>query len=170
MATSRKILTAYLIVLGAAGLVLYFHLFGLLQSGRLFPIAIGGQIYFSDFVSFYSASALAHQTLPDAQSIYDPQVQADAVAKVVAPHVPSTGINLVYYPPFFYPLISPLAYVGLTQAWMIWCLIGLACLLCSFKFLLRDAPISKIAKAAIVVGALVAYPTWFSFRIGQTSL
>jgi glycosyl transferase family 87 len=170
METSRKIFTAYLIVLAAAGLVLYFHLFGLLQSGRLFPIPIGGQIYFSDFVSFYGASTLAHQSLADGQSIYDPQVQADAIAKVVAPQVPSTGINLVYYPPFFYTLTSPLAYVGMTQAWMIWCLLGLVCLLWSFQFLLRDAPISKIAKAVIVVGALVAYPTWFSFRIGQTSL
>jgi hypothetical protein len=106
METSRKIFTPYLVVLAAAGLVLYFHLFGFLRSGRLFAIPIGGQIYFSDFVSFYGASTLAHQTLADGQSVYDPQVQADAIAKVVAPQLPTTGINLVYYPPFVYTLIS----------------------------------------------------------------
>ena len=168
MHREKKFAFVYLVLLIAVGAAVYGRLIWLVYSGRLFLVQIGDQLYFPDFVSFYGTSSLIFST-GAAGSIYDPQLQGEAIRAAMPSHPPAV-INLVAYPPFFFTAIAPLAWFTLTQAWWLWCLFGAACMLASFKFLLQNAPFDKVTKAAIIVGGFVAYPTWLCFRIGQTSL
>lgn len=158
----------YLVLLIAFAAVVYGRLIWLACSGRLFLIPIGDQLFFPDFVSFYGTSSLVFSN-GAAGSIYDPQLQAEAIRAALPAHPPSV-INLVAYPPFFFTAIAPLAWFTLTQAWILWCLAGLVCLLIAFRLLLQGVPFDKITKTAIILGGFAAYPTWLCFRIGQTSL
>ncbi len=147
----------------------YGELFRLLARGRLFALEIGGRPFVSDFVMYYNAAVLAGRCTAGGIDIYSPEVQQRSLLELISPVVPELPFYLQYPPPFF-ALVRPLAYLGMTAAWAVWCALGALLVVLSAWCLARESGGLWFRRAFIVVAVLAAYPAWHGFRVGQASL
>ena len=150
-----------------------FQLYSLLGrwmlEKQLHAIQIEGRPYISDFVSFYGSGVLARQCLTQPTNIYDSKTQIELESKLTAPIMAEAPFSNPNTPVTFVTFL-PLTFFNLDGAWIFWTFITtsasvavlLATLAAPFKY--------WFAKLTAVVGFLVNYATWFSIRIGSTSL
>lgn len=167
--TAKNLWCAYLAVMLCWALNAYGYLFQLLHDGELFATKIDGRPYISDFVNVYEAGVLAKQCLHQPTSIYDRQVQSDLQRQLVAPVVPEqTFYN--QYPPVMFLVYLPFSLVSMPMAWMM--AGSLAAVAAIWAVLIATVPLvpGKVTKFALPIALFASYPTWLSFRLGQTSL
>jgi hypothetical protein len=125
--------------------------------------------YVSDFVNVYNAGVLSRQCLTgDKVDIYNIEVQDSSVKRLIAPVVPESPFYL-QYPPYFFALMTPLAYMGMLPAWLLWNIVGLLLMYLSQERL--NAGIFSKLKNAILFGfVLSSFPCWLCVHLGQPSL
>lgn len=139
------------------------------SKNELFALIRKGQPSISDFVNVYNCAVLAQECTKRNINIYDPQVQASYSEKLTAPI--KTG--LPFYSqnsPIFYVLVKPLVHMSIQTAWIFWCLlfgILIAITISCFAFCINQGVFTK---CFILFATFASYPTWVSFRLGQTSL
>jgi hypothetical protein len=166
---SKRLWFAYFCLVACWGVLSYGQL-GLLQrQGKLFAFYEGGRPYVSDFSNHYNAALLARRATTSSIDIYDPIVQDLSLREVIKPVKPELPFFL-QYPPYFFSMVAWLAYFDLFSAWLAWCAVGFTLLLGSIAVLLYGNVSSRPAAAIATAAVLAAYPTWLSFRLGQTSL
>ncbi len=138
-------------------------------KGTLFARVLDGRPYTNDFVSYYNAAVLGRRCLSEKIDIYSIELQNESLNKLIAPVVPESPFFL-QYPPFFFALMTPLAFIGLFPAWLLWICAGLALVYCSSTTLAaRNFPENH--KRLLVVGSILSsYPCWLSTELGQMSL
>jgi hypothetical protein len=159
---------AYFCSLAVWALCAYFYLPEMLAEGRLFTTTIDKRICVSDFVAFYNGSVLARDCTASGINIYDPAVQAESLARIIAPVKAESSLAL-QYPPWFFALLTPLSLVDLKTAWYCWSLLGLAVFVAALCYLASGLT-TRFEKAFFVVAALASFPAWFTVKLGQTSL
>jgi hypothetical protein len=64
----------------------------------------------------------------------------------------------------------PLSFFPLNAAWIVWCVFSAALFGILLYFTVLPSFSGTFTKVAAVAGFMCAYPTWLSFRLGQTSL
>jgi len=164
----RGLLIVYLIVLVVRGAFGYAEIAQLISKGQMFALEINGRPYVSDFVVFYSAASLGRQAQTQRISIYDHGVQESNLKQLLAPVVPEVALCQLY-PPYFYVLVAPLAFFSMFDAWKVWSLLGLLCILTSVYLLCREGLNKPLERVFLLVATLASFPCCLSFRAGQTS-
>ncbi len=148
----------------------YVELLHYLQEGSLFARRIDGHPYTNDFVLFYNGALLAAESCKGKPfNIYDPQIQNAGVVALTAPVIPELNYYL-QYPPHFFTLVRPLAGMGITNAWYLWCVFALVLILLVLNQLSKELSESKFVRAFLFVAVFASFPAWNSFQLGQTSL
>lgn len=172
----------------------YIELGKFMYSGILFARNIDNRPYISDFANHYNAGLLAAKCLQEKIDIYNIDVQNESLKKLVAPIVPEQPFYL-QYPPYFFLMAMPMAFMPMSLAWMLWNILGIGLSVWSLLVLakliqLDPPPVSsknnnqnetsfpeaqsflKNNKGAILFTAFIfsSYPAWLSAEIGQTSL
>jgi hypothetical protein len=139
------------------------------RQGKLFAFYDAGRPFVSDFANHYNAGVLARRAIAGGVNIYDPRVQDDSLQKVIAPVKPELPFYL-QYPPYFFTMTSWLPSFDLFAGWLVWALLGMLLVLPSIAALALGTFSTKPAVGIATAAVLAAYPTWLSFRMGQTSL
>lgn len=148
----------------------YIEIFRYLTQGILFARLIDGRPYINDFVSHYNAANLAAECLRGHQvDVYDPVVQGLAITALTAPVVPE--LNFFYfYPPQSFVFVLPIAGLGLTNGWALWCISALILICTVLWYLSRDFAQARFSRAFLFVAFFASFPTWLSFELAQTAL
>lgn len=129
----------------------YATLFDFLQQGILFARAAPGGALISDFVNTYVSARLSRQSV-EAQGakpdIYDRQLQDRTLRPLVAPLVPGKPFY-TQYPPYYFAIVLPLAWLTMTQSWFVFAVIGVVGAIFSFKYaaseILEPAGVESLA-------------------------
>lgn len=168
---SKNLWFAYFCALVFWGGNVYLEIFRYLQNGTLFARLIDGRPYTSDFVLYYNAAVLAAQCGGGKTiNIYDPLVQNTSIIALTAPIVPELNFYM-QYPPQFFALVKPLAGLGLSTSWTIWCALAIfALIIPAMYWLTKDMEKAKFTRAFIFAAVLASFPAWISVELGQTAL
>jgi hypothetical protein len=161
---------------------LAYGLIGKLYVDRqLYAYEQDGHPYVSDFANAYNAGALARECLSHRINVYDREIQDQSLRRVIAPVVPESPFYC-QYPPYFFVLTLPLAFVDINAAWLVWT--GLAVLLIALitpsllKY--RFDPLSGnllppeklfTARSALITALIFStFPAWYAVKLGQPVL
>lgn len=141
-----------------------------LIKGTMFARVINGKPYTNDFVSYYNAAQLGRRCLEGERfDIYDINIQNESLNKLIVPVVPEQPFYL-QYPPYFFALTSPLAYIGMLPAWLLWDFAALVAL-CSTFLSVAAQSIGNRNRRLLALGVVLSsFPCWLSVQLGQTSL
>lgn len=151
-------------------LLAYLKLIDYLVHGTLFAYVMDGHPYVKDFCNVYNASLLAERCLHGHVDIYDRAVQDASLRAIIKPVVPELPFYL-QYPPCFFALLLPLSLFSLSQAWVVWVLLGGLLIAITTPLLLAQSDYkTRNHKIMAVALTFAAYPTWLSYTLGQTSL
>lgn len=124
----------------------------------------------SDFTSFYGAGALNYQRFSKdpALNVYDSDSVTLHVQRAVAPLHPLETYT-IQYPPLFYWVLTPVAYLCLAQAWAVCGAMTVALLVLTFVLSARNQLgfFSEYAWGLVLV--FLAMPSFAVLIIGQTS-
>lgn len=152
-------------------LLAYLKLVEYLLNGTLFAYMMDGRPYVKDFCNVYNASLLAERCLHGHVDIYDRAVQDQSLREIIKPIVPELPFYL-QYPPCFFALLLPLSLFSLSQAWVVWVLLGGLLIAITTPLLLAHQPAvnNRTGKIMAVLLTFSAFPTWLSYTLGQTSL
>lgn len=165
----ERLWVVYFAVLFFWGLQAFIFLGKLHQNGELFAQVIDKKPYVSDFVNVYSAGVLCQRNMQKPIDIYDANVQANLQKELLAPIVPEDPFYN-QYPPVMFLLFYPLSFFTMQGAWIAWAVFSFA--LISIAICQTVLPLynSRIKKLIAYTAIMASYPTWLSFRLGQTSL
>lgn len=148
----------------------YFEIFIYLKKGILFARVMDGHPYTSDFLLWYNAALLAAACSNGKYiNIYDPVIQNAGIVALAAPVVPELNFY-TQYPPQFFTLVRPLAGLGLTNAWICWCVLSFILICWALLALSKDFGASKFSRGFVVLSVFASFPAWISFELGQTAL
>lgn len=176
---SKKLLQfALLSALLVWGVCAYIELGKYMYQGTLFARILNGRPYVSDFANHYNAGVLARRSLYERIAVYDIRVQNESLKSLINPVIPEQPFFL-QYPPYFFVLALPLAFLPMQIAWIAWNI--LAVFLCVLSLLklasLKDCDSakgqspSKGLREAVFIGIVFSsYPAWLSVELGQTSI
>jgi len=159
---------AYLCVLICWAVQAYALLIQYHQEGSLFAHKENGRPYISDFVNVYGMAYLANRSIHEHVDFYDPNVQAETAKLFTAPIVAEIPFTF-QYPPWFFPLLMPLSYLSITNAFLVWDCLGALLVGCAVYLLAFDFHKNKFARVFVMVAVFASYPTWLCFRLGQTA-
>ncbi len=166
---SKLLWAAYASFLLCWSLNSYILLINWWQEGNLLTRKINGRPYIADFVDYYAAGQFGLSAKQTGINIYDPKVQAAAVARLTAPVVAEIPFYL-QYPPLFFVLCTPLTFLPLKWSWIFWNLSGVICLLAVVLGTTGRHLSSRLSRALTVAAVACSYPVWLTFELGQTSL
>jgi len=138
------------------------------SEGTLFARSLNGQPRVLDYLLFYEDEYLAINAKCQNIKIYDPDVQAAGIAKLMAPVVPTTKFYS-HYPPLLFTLSIPFGFLPLLWSYVSWNLAGAIALMLSilpfaYARFGRTFPFFFIAVAVIS-----CFPVWNCFELGQSS-
>ena len=140
-----------------------------MADGQLFAKKIDDRPYISDFINVYGAGVLARRCLSEPVNIYDSEVQKELQIKLVAPIVPERPFYN-QYPPLMFLIFLPLSLFQMPQAWIAWVIFSAIAAIAAITTTVLPLFQSKFSKAFVLCSFFASYPTWLSFRLGQTSL
>ena len=167
---NRKLIEfALLTALFTWGLLCYGKLGQFMYEGILFARNIDGRPYVSDFANHYNAGVLARRCLEQKQEIYNIDVQNNSLKELIAPVVPEQPFYL-QYPPYFFLLAMPLAFMNMNIAWLVWNLLGIGFGAFGLWKLAGLLGYERQSKLLLLGLAFSSYPAWLSAEIGQTSI
>ncbi len=129
---------------------------------------LDGQPRVLDYLLFYEDEYLAIHAKSDHLNIYDPNLQAAGIAKLMAPVVPTTKFYS-HYPPLLFVLSIPFGFVPMMWSYVCWNLVGMVTLLLStlpFAYRKFGKTFPFFFTAAAVV---TSFPVWNCFELGQSS-
>jgi hypothetical protein len=161
------------------GILSFVNIIQLYVENDLLAPVIEHHIGLSDFLNNYNAALLTRQARNDrAVNIYDPAVQDRAMQETLtdvhdADWVKQNGIGRNFYfqyPPQFFVLLEPLAFMHARHAWIAWCVLALVLIGLALWRLAADAFDGKFKRAFFVTATLSSFPAWYSVRLGQPSL
>jgi hypothetical protein len=164
----RNLWFAYLSVLLCWAIQAYLLIGQYLQEGTLFAHLENGRPYICDFVGWYSMAYLAKRSEQEHVDLYDPTVQAETEKLFTAPIVAENPF-VIPYPPWFFSLLRPLCFLPLTQAYLVWDILGALTAGSAICLLAFEFHKSIFARAFVIVAVFASFPTWLCFRLGQTS-
>lgn len=133
---AKKVWFGYISFLVGWGICSYFTLATYLTDGVLFARTYEGRPYINDFVNTYCAAQLSRKCIeaPDLKpNIYDPKLQDSIVRTLIAPVVPEQPFY-TQYPPYYFALTLPLAWLTIWQAWIVFAVGGLVAAFFSLKY------------------------------------
>ena len=159
---------AYLCLLICWGAQAYLLIGQWLFEGSLFAHMENGRPYISDFVNVYSMAYLANRSLHEHVNFYDPILQAETAKTFTAPVIAEVPFTF-QYPPWFFPLLMPLSHVSISNAFLIWDLIGIALIAWAVYILAFGFHKSNFSRVFVMVAVFASYPTWLCLRLGQTA-
>lgn len=165
----ERLWVVYFAVLFFWGLQAFFFLGKLHQNGELFAQKIDNKPYVSDFVNVYSAGVLCQRNMQKPVEIYDAQVQANLQKELLAPIEPEDPFYN-QYPPVMFLLFYPLSFFTMQGAWIAWAVFSFALISLAIYQTVLPLYHSKVKKLIAYTAIMASYPTWLSFRLGQTSL
>lgn len=165
---------AYFVALLVWGGQAYSEIGRYMQSGTLFARVLDGRPYVSDFVIFYGAAVLSRQCLERAPgapppNIYDVGLQNATIAPLIAPVKPEQPFYL-QYPPYFFALVTPLAFVSMPVAYLLWTALCATLVVTTLVLLARQELQGRFSRTFFVVATLASFPAWLSFELGQSAL
>ncbi len=164
----KNLWIGYFALLAIGAIAVYVQLGVLLCRGALFAFYSGKSPGIADFVVLYSGAVLAFQQTQNQICIYDSPALTDIVRIFTTPMVPTEPFFL-QYPPYFFAIIKPIAFLSLMNAWFVWCIASLVFIAFSLHLILSKHVHSVKERALIIVGLFASYPCWVCFRFGQTS-
>jgi hypothetical protein len=132
-------------------------------------LLVGRDWVSGDFVAFFAAARLI--ATGAGSHVYQLQAVA-AVETAAAGHaVGGTGILPYFNPPFFAWLLRPVAGLSLQDAYRVWSMFSLLCLVVDAWLLWRIAsPLPREWRRVIIFAFLALIPVTFGLRQGQFSL
>ena len=151
------------------GISAYAQIISYFRQGTLFLHYENKSLIVNDFVLWYNAALLAARAGSERLNVYDPAVQFVSLKALVLPHVLDV-VRIVDYPPHFFALVRPLAPLGLGNSWIVWCLLALVPIVMALVQLSKHLQATLFTRVFFVVASLAAYPTWYAFELGQTTL
>lgn len=167
--TKNLLIAAGLMAMFTWGVLAYIEFGKWAAKGTLFARVLDGKPYVNDFVSYYNAATLGRRCLSEKIDIYSIELQNESLNKLVEPVVPTAPFYL-QYPPYFFALVTPLAYIGMLPAWLLWNISGLT-LLCLTTTALCQKEFVNAKKRLVVLGMILcSYPCWLSTEFAQASL
>lgn len=149
------------------GLNAYSEIARFYREKELFARVIGGHPYINDFVLYYMSGQLAARG-PET-NIYDPEIQDAAVKAAIAPVVPELNFYM-QYPPHFFALMKPFAYVSLGHAYLCWLALWIPTIALTLWQLFKTTLKTKMSRALAFAGMMASYPCWLMVELGQTAL
>ena len=138
-------------------------------EGTLFARVLDGRPYTNDFVSYYNAAVLGRRCFTEKIDIYNIDIQNESLNRLIAPVVPELPFFL-QYPPYFFVLVSPLAFLGMLPAWLVWISTGLFLMFCTYGKLASPSYPQLSKQRLLFALVLSSFPCWLSVQLGQTSL
>lgn len=168
-ANRKRLWAVYISALACWAINAYLLICEWFAHNQLFAMNVLGKPYVSDFTLWYEAGQLGREALAHALDVYDPKLQGDCIAKLIAPVVADQPFYL-QYPPWFFTYMLPLSLFSLAVAWMLWCLLGIALISWALIYLCRGHIEGKKGVSFVFLSFFAAFPTWLSLRLGQTSL
>ncbi|MBY0357773.1 MAG: DUF2029 domain-containing protein [Candidatus Obscuribacterales bacterium] len=138
-------------------------------EGELFARVIDKHVYINDFTNIYNAAILAKRSFTSDIDIYDINVQSQSLNSLVAPIVPELPF-FSHYPPPFFLLTLPLAWLDMQGAWLLWTTTGACFSLIAVRALCLEAGLNRKQTTTSMLLTICSFPAWFSVELGQTSL
>ncbi len=166
---SKDLWAAYFALLVTWGVLSYANLGSIYAQGKLFAYLDRGRPYIADFVNIYNAGVLARRCLTERLDVYDPAVQEASSRKLTGAVVAEQPFYL-QTPPFFFALALPLSYMSLTDAFVLWNLLGVLLLAITTMAISRGILAGRFATSLALVAALVSFPAWVGIRQGNSSV
>jgi Glycosyltransferase family 87 len=159
---------AYLCVLICWAIQAYALIGQYLQERSLFAHMENGHPYISDFLGFYTMACLAKRSEQEHINLYDPNVQNETAKLLTAPIAPESPFSFEY-PPWFYPLLRPLAIWPISQAFLLWDALGVLATGLAVCWLAFGFHKNPFARVFVLVAVFASFQTWLGFRLGQTA-
>lgn len=164
----KRLWFAYFVALICWSCSVYYQVSDWASEGILFARMLDGQPRVLDYLLFYEDEYLAIHAKSDHLNIYDPDLQAAGIAKLMAPVVPTTKFYS-HYPPLLFVLSIPFGFMPMLWSYVCWNLVGMVALLLStlpFAYRKFGKTFPFFFTAAAVV---TSFPVWNCFELGQSS-
>lgn len=164
----KRLWFAYFVALICWSFSSYYLISTWASEGTLFARSIDGQPHVLDYLLFYEDEYLALHAKSDHLNIYDPDLQAAGIAKLMSPVVPTTKFYS-HYPPLLFVFSIPFGFVPILWSYLAWNLVGIIALLLStlpfaYRRFGKTFPFFFVAAAV-----LTSFPVWNCFELGQSS-
>jgi hypothetical protein len=168
IANRKKLWFAYFVALICWSCSAYFLISSWASEGTLFARTHDGKPYVLDYLLFYEDEYLAIHAKSDHINIYDQDVQAAGIAKLMAPVVPTTKFYS-HYPPLLFVFSIPFGFLPMLWSYVAWNLVGMvAMLLSTLPFAYRR--FGKTFPFFMTIAAVItSFPVWNCFELGQSS-
>jgi hypothetical protein len=158
--TTRAPRLSLVVALHAALAVGYLGLLGRELASR-------ERLVSSDFTAYDTGAALVAEGA--AARLYDADAQADAQARLIAPHLFPGGLMAFLNPPHVALVLAPLARLDFATAFRLWTALQLGLVVLAARRVAALVARSSLERAAVFTSVGAFWPVFYALQLGQLS-